>query len=85
VIAAPIDVETRYLAAIARRNTSWARWQDALTLLALARDEIGFHDLRPYIRDVNDAQDAYEWAARDLVRERVIWRGAHDGSRPIAH
>lgn len=67
--------EDRYLAAIARRNTTWARWQDARDLLAIARDEIGFHDLRPYVANANQAQDDYEHAARDLVRARA-WFGA---------
>lgn len=68
--------ERRYLTAIARRNTAWARWQDALVLLAIARDEISFDDLRPYVRNVNETQHEYEHAERDLARARVHWQTA---------
>lgn len=62
--------------AIAWRNIHWARMRDAEDLLAIARDEIGFHDLSSYIRQANETQDRYERAARELVRIRVWWR--HD-------
>lgn len=66
--------DDRFETAIARRNVTWAHYQAACAELAIARDEIGFYDLRPYVRAVNSAQDAYEWAQRDLVRARALWR-----------
>ncbi len=64
----------RWLAAIARRNVAWARWRDALELLAIHRDELGFTDVRDEIGQVNDTQYEYEHACRDLVRARVWLR-----------
>lgn len=61
----------RYEAAIARRNLLWASWQDALTTWHAADRPTGL-----LLGDLNDAQYAYEWAARDLVRARVIFRSA---------
>lgn len=69
-----LDVTDRYLSAIARRNTTWTRYQDAKALLAMARDEIGFYNLQPYIINVNETQYEYEHAGRDLVRARVWFR-----------
>ena len=65
--------EARYMTAIARRNTAWARWQDALALLEEARAR---GDLRPYVQNVNETQDEYEHAVHDLVRARVWYRNA---------
>lgn len=68
--------EGQYLNAIARRNTTWARMRDAEVLLAIARDEIRFHDLQDYIRNFNDCQYDYEHAHRGLIRARVSFRAA---------
>lgn len=60
-----------YEAAIARRNLLWVRWQDALAAWGAAGGPTG-----PLLGAVNDAQQAYEWAERDLVRARVMFRSA---------
>lgn len=72
--------DDRYLTAIARRNVTWARWKDAEALLAIARDEIGFADLRPYVRNVNDAGRDYEQARTDLIRARVHRKAERAGT-----
>lgn len=69
--------EDRYLTAIARRNTTWARWRQAEDVLADARareDGRGLADLRVHVAFLNAAQSDHEHAERDLVRARVWWR-----------
>ena len=66
VIEQSPDLE-RYVAAIARRNVAWTRWQEA-------RDTLDWAPSTPAIAAYNEAQHEYEWAARDLVKARVIFR-----------
>lgn len=61
--------QDRYLDAIARRNSAWAAWREALRRL----EAIRVSDPRPFVRDVNDTQQEYEHAAKDLARARVRW------------
>lgn len=58
-----------YEAAIARRNLTLARWQNMRAAWIAHGSPTG--DL---LADVNEAQRVYEWAVRELVRARVIWR-----------
>jgi hypothetical protein len=67
----PAD-DARYETAIARRNTAWAAHHEARGLLESAELR-GFLDLGEWIRNLNQAQSDYEWAERDLIRERVRW------------
>jgi hypothetical protein len=72
----PAD-DARYETAIARRNTTWAHWQEARALLEAVRARgVIDPDLRPYIGNLNEAQHDYEWAERDLVYERARWNTA---------
>lgn len=68
------EAERRYLNAIARRNTTWAYWRDALQLLEVAESRYEGAELTPYRRNANEAQHDHEHAVRDLVRARVHWR-----------
>jgi hypothetical protein len=82
VAGSPAEADARLDDAIARRNVAWARFQEARARLEWSRST-------PAIADYNAAQDAYEHAARDLIRARVAWRA--DTGRdlvtglPIAH
>jgi hypothetical protein len=65
--------------AIARRNLTWAHLEAAHELLDAAKRE-GVANLAEYIGNYNKAQDAFEWAVRELVRVRVnhqFDRGTH--------
>lgn len=62
----------RYLAAIARRNTAWARMQEAREWLE-ATSPFAL-DVQARRRELNEARREYEHACRDLIRERVLLR-----------
>ncbi len=68
--------DDRYLTAIARRNLLWCRWRDAVVVWEAAGRPTG-----AVLGAVNDAQHAYEWAVRDLVRARVWWRAERAAAR----
>lgn len=75
--------EDRYLTAIARRNTTWARWREAEDVLAdaQARDAgRGLADLRPHVAFANAAQHDHEHAQRDLDRAREWLRSQRRGA-----
>jgi hypothetical protein len=69
------DPDTRFDTAIARRNVAWAEWQAALQLQQAAA-RVEHPDLRAYTANANRFQHDYEWAARELVRERGRWRAS---------
>jgi hypothetical protein len=72
--------DSRYETAIATRNERWALLEAARNLLGAAERQ-GVPDLPFYVRNYNRALDAYEWAERDLDRERAL---RAEGRSPIA-
>lgn len=73
----PTPTVIRYQAAIARRNIAWAkhrRRQDAWLAAGHPADTVA-------IGMLNLALDDLEWAQRELIRERVIFRAAWDEIR----
>jgi hypothetical protein len=64
-----VQVDERLETAIARRNIAYARWMDEADELW---NRITDGDRAPY-GPVNDAQNAYEHAISDLMREKARW------------
>ena len=64
------DDERRLEDALARRNLTWANYEAASQLLEAAKRS-AIPDLTPFIRNYNDMLRDWEWAIRNLQRERV--------------
>lgn len=68
--------EARLDSAIARRNTAWAHYEAAASMLKAARKAEHPH-LRDFVRNYNQTQHEWEWAVRDLVIERRRFNVEH--------
>jgi hypothetical protein len=62
-----LDPTERFVAAIARRNILWVEYQDARRAWLAAGRPTG-----PLLGAMNNAQQVFEHAARELVRARVF-------------
>ena len=80
------DDERRLEDALARRNLTWANYEAASQLLEAAKRS-AIPDLTPFIRNYNDMLRDWEWAIRNLQRERVRFAyqtGTHWSQRAAA-
>jgi hypothetical protein len=72
----------RYLNAIARRNRAYLDYMAASQLLEGAHSRYAGAELAPFIKNVNQCQQEWEHAIRDLVRERFRYHAARSAPQP---